>query len=308
MPDPERIVALAHDGDWGAAWSLVHDAAEVIETDTRISWAASTLTDATFRRLANGSVTPDLAESLERLILLHSGGLYHVSGERFQTAVVRLVRFHRDRNNLEDARHYARFCPTAEPCADVLADREGRPPGLQQPDDIRSGPEVASREIDHDLAHRFSVSVTDPAESANHRRDPFRSGAERAFYRAVREVYPTYLPVPNVSLKTLVDADAIKPQVSGAARSLLYTGLVDCVLFNPESGLRPVACFELDSSHHDAPDRRENDRHKNRILALAGYRLVRIRPRGESDRDAFVRLLRSLSIDLDVGEPRGTGP
>src|SRR6056297_488922 len=112
MPDPERIVALAYDEAWAEAWAIVHDAAESIETDRRLSWAASTLTDATFRRLQKEAVTPDLADSLERLILLHSGGLYHVSGDRFQTAVARLVGFHRKQDNLEDARHYARFCPT----------------------------------------------------------------------------------------------------------------------------------------------------------------------------------------------------
>lgn len=301
MPDPERIAALAYDEAWAEAWALVHDAAESIETDRRLSWAASTLTDATFRRLQEGAVTQDLADSLERLILLHSGGLYHVSGDRFQTAVARLVGFHRNQDNLEDARHYARFCPTAEPCAEVLADDPGRPPGLQRPDDLRSEPDVSAREIDPDLADRFSVTVTDPTGSADHRRDPFRSPAERAFYRAAREVYPTYLPVPNVALNTLVDADALKPKLSGAERSLLYTGLVDCVLFNPENGLRPVACFELDSSHHDAPDRQESDAHKNRILSLAGYRLHRIRPHGEADRAAFVRLLRSLSLSLGTG-------
>jgi len=305
MPDPERIVALAYDEAWAEAWAIVHDAAESIEAESietdRLSWAASTLTDATFRRLQKGAVTPDLADSLERLILLHSGGLYHVSGDRFQTAVARLVGFHRKQDNLEDARHYARFCPTAEPCAEVLADDPGPPPGLQRPDDGRPEPDVSSREIDHDLADRFSVTVTDPAGSGDYRRDPFRSPAERAFYRAAREVYPTYLPVPNVALNTLVDADVLKPKLSGPERSLLYTGLVDCVLFNPEDGLQPVACFELDSSHHDAPDRQESDAHKNRILSIAGYRLYRIRPHGKADRVAFVCLLRSLFLSLSTG-------
>jgi len=303
-PDAEHILALAQSGDWAAAWSALHDATPALKSDDRLSWAASTLADATLAAVDAGPMTDALADALERLVLLHSGGLYRVSGERFQAAVTQLVAYHRADGQLDIARRYARFCPNRPVCAAVLDDArssdattKGDGANEAQPD--RTVP-VHRREIDHEHSDRFRLSVTEPISGSDRTSGLFRSPLEQTFFHAVREVFPTYTPYPNVALKSVVDVDALKPQLTGAERSFLYTGLVDCVLFDPQESFWPVAFFELDSAHHDAPDRKERDAQKDRILAIAGRRLYRIRPHDRNvNRADLVRLLRQLPSPIE---------
>ena len=78
---------------------------------------------------------------------------------------------------------------------------------------------------------------------------------------------------------------------------------MDCVLFDPSSRYRAVACFELDSPLHDDDLQIERDEMKNRILSLAGIRLVRIRPdRTGVGSEAFREVLSSI---LPISRPRG---
>jgi hypothetical protein len=298
MEKAEHIMSLAHDEQWGKAWQAVHGAAPVAEGDERLSWAVSTLTDAFFDRVTSGPMTEALANALETVVLLHSGGLHVLRESRFEAAIVQLVAYHRATGATQDARHYARFCPDAAPCAAVLDGDDGlHGDGAKGvPDPVPDVPRpVDTVPVEHPLSESIEVRVTDPLTDADRATGLFRSPMEQAFFRAARAVFPTYTPVPNVALKAVVDADALKPHLSGAERSFLHTGLVDCVLVDPHDDHRPVAFFELDSTHHDAPDRRTNDAHKDRILALAGHRLYRLRPRsGPVESADFARILRAL--------------
>lgn len=302
MERAEHIVTLAHDEQWGKAWQAVHRAAPVAGGDDRLSWAVATVTEAFFDRVGSGPMTEELANALETVVLLHSGGLVPVSEGRFETAITQLVAYHRAMGATRDARRYARFCPDAAPCAAVLDGDDG-PQGDGAPAEPHAVPDVPcpvdTVPVEHPLSETIEVRVTDPLTDADRATGLFRSPMEQAFFRAAREVFPTYTPVPNVALKAVVDADALKPHLSGPERSFLHTGLVDCVLVDPHDDHRPVAFFELDSRHHDAEDRQTNDRHKDRILALAGRRLYRLRPRTAPVESVdFTRILRSLPLTL----------
>jgi hypothetical protein len=105
-----------------------------------------------------------------------------------------------------------------------------------------------------------------------------------------------YTPYPNVALSSLIDYEAIRDQLSADERTFFFKGIVDCVIFDQHEQYRPIYFFELDSAHHDAPDRRENDRRKDRIVSCAGHRLYRIRPQAPdvTQRD-FAALLRTVT-------------
>lgn len=294
--DPEHIVTLAHEARWADAWRAVH--AVGVPEDERMAWAVATLADAFFDRVETGPMTDDLAGALETVVLLHSGGLYRLTAERFEAAVTQLVAYHRATGDAQSARRYARFCPDAPPCATALEDTaapSGDGAGGGAVPDARASVETTA--LDHPLADTVDVTVTEPLTAADRATGLFRSPMEQAFYQAARDVFPTYTPVPNVALKAVVDADALAPHLTGDERSLLHTALVDCVLVDPQADHRPVAFFELDSRHHDAPDRRANDARKNRILARAGHRLVRLRPHTQPVTPAdFARILRALPL------------
>ncbi len=113
---------------------------------------------------------------------------------------------------------------------------------------------------------------------------------------AAREVFATYFVYPNVALSSLVDYDRLKAHRSGTERRYFFHARIDCVVFDQHDGYRPRFFFELDSPFHDADDRQMRDRHKNRILALAGQRLYRIRPQIRyPDRAAYIALLKDIT-------------
>jgi hypothetical protein len=322
MTDPEHILQCARDGRWDEAWRAVHAAATAGSGGKRVDWAVATITDAFFEALpaageeAGGQLEAATAEALETAVLLHSGGQHRLSDDRFRRAVERLVRHHRAAGDRAAARRFARFRPGVPACAAVLTGEgarratpaengTGAPPGAsgEAPDpdapdagadDPAAGPDRAV--LDHPASDRIQASVVEAAGDADRTTGLFRSGLERDFFQAVRSVFPTYAPYPNVALTSVVDVDAVRPHLTGEERSLLYTGVVDCVLFDPHADHRPVAFFEIDSPYHDAPDRRASDARKDRILAVAGHRLIRLRPRAEAVGEGdFADVLRALS-------------
>jgi hypothetical protein len=304
---PERIVALAHEGAWADAWRMVHRALPALDGDERLSWAASTLADAFFQRLGadeaareetHGDDQPlpdNVADALETVVLLHSGGLYPLTDARFRRAVTALVRWHRAEGASEAARQYARLCPDADVCQAVLRDEE--PDSEPEASDAGGEMPAPTRErLDTDPERPLTASVIRPASSADHTQGLFRSDLEATFFQAVRAAFPSYVPYPNVALQSLVDVDALRPHLDEEAQAYLFRALVDCVVCDQHAGYRPVYAFELDSQHHDAPDRQHRDGLKDRICAAAGLPLYRIRQTGGlAETDDFVHLLRTIA-------------
>ena len=139
------------------------------------------------------------------------------------------------------------------------------------------------------------MSVTTPATAVTHSLSLFKSDQEATFFHAVRIVFQTYTPYPNVALSSLIDFEAIRHRLSSEERDYFFKSIVDCVLFDPHDDYRPVYFFELDSGHHDAPDQQAKDACKDRIVAAAGHRLYRIRPQVHPvTTDDFMATLRGV--------------
>ncbi|WP_085706883.1 DUF2726 domain-containing protein [Pseudomonas sp. B35(2017)] len=128
----------------------------------------------------------------------------------------------------------------------------------------------------------------------------FKSKQEENFYEAVRRVFPTYHPYPNVALSCVLDYPAIKDQLSEKARSYFFRGIVDSVVFDVGSGYQPKYFIELDSSFHDDPQAQANDQLKDAIFRAANTKLIRIRPLDAmaASVEEFERLVRELMRQL----------
>ena len=272
--DPERLYQLAFTRRWAAGLSFLHRHHAAVAAHDGLGHAAQTFIDAL---LALPEASAADGEVLEKLFLLHTGRLYQLSDRNFEQVVERLVALHHAQP--DDALGYARFCPTNARCAEVIR-RYGAPVPQPLPDD-----------------GSHTVTRTDPplptTEAAT--RPLFKSQQEVDFFMAVRDVFATYFAYPNVALSALVDFEAIRDGLTGRERRFFFRGLVDCVVFDQHADYRPVFFFELDSPLHDDPAQQTRDRYKDRILALAGQRLYRIRrPATAHGRDGFIALLREL--------------
>ena len=277
MLSHETLYQLTYDRQWAALLDALHQHHEAVAADVLLARAAETFITTFFEHLATADPA-SLADALEKFFLLHTGGFYTLPEARFEQVIEALVTLHADRP--EAALGYARFCPENERCAAVL--NRHTPPDPE--------PVTHTQEAVLDLAVSPPLAETDATVSL------FKSQQEADFFLAAREVYATYFVYPNVALSCLIDYDAVKEHLTSDERQYFFRGIVDCVVFDQHDGYRPLYFFELDSALHDTDAQRARDRYKERILALAGQRLHRIRKRdADAGRPEFVKLLKEIA-------------
>lgn len=274
LPDHETLYRLLYDEQWPALLDALHHRHAEVAADPLLARAVETFVATFFETLA-ASRAENFETELEKLFLLHTGGFYPLDARQFERVVACLVTINAARPAA--AVGYARFCPENARCAAILASHA-------PPEAVAHGEDAA-----------VEMAVRTPLVPEDHTRALFRSRQEIDFFLAAREVFPTYFVYPNVALSCVVDYEAIKAELSGEERRYFFHALLDCVVFDQHDGYRPRYFFELDSPHHDTDARRANDRRKERILALAGQRLHRLRPRTRTaHRNTFVALLKEL--------------
>jgi hypothetical protein len=99
------------------------------------------------------------------------------------------------------------------------------------------------------------------------------SERERSLYQSLLNLYPDHKLFVQVALSQLIDVDRNHPERE-SIRARYKQLVADFVLCR--SDLSVVAVIELDDRSHEAPKRRDADARKNKVLANAGIRLVRI--------------------------------
>ncbi|XLM19283.1 DUF2726 domain-containing protein (plasmid) [Pseudomonas sp. PLMAX] len=109
----------------------------------------------------------------------------------------------------------------------------------------------------------------------------FKSQQEENFFEAVRRVFPTYNPYPNVALSSVLDIDAFKDDLTPRERDYFFRAVVDSVVFDARDSYTPKFFFELDSVYHDSTRAKENDAMKDSIFKAANVKLIRIRGFGQ---------------------------
>ncbi|MCH5584575.1 DUF2726 domain-containing protein [Shimazuella sp. AN120528] len=100
--------------------------------------------------------------------------------------------------------------------------------------------------------------------------------SEINLYRALVDLFPQNLVFPNMSLKTIIDAEKMKNQVEPDILNYFYKAHVDFAIISNITYL-PIICFEKDSTYHDTDYAKENDGKKNLLFQLAGIPLLRLR-------------------------------
>jgi hypothetical protein len=96
---------------------------------------------------------------------------------------------------------------------------------------------------------------------------------ERSLYQSLLTLYPDHKLFIQVALSQLVDVDRSHPDRE-SIRNRYKQLVADFVLCR--SDLSVVAVVELDDRSHERADRRDADARKNKALADAGIRLVRV--------------------------------
>ena len=253
--------------NWAAALGEVH--ALRSESGEVADRARGVLADAIGAQLASDPAAIEDHE-LEKLFLLAKAGWLRLPEALLDSAAETLVLRHRD-TPLRAVR-FARFRPDADACRAVL----------------RQFDEVAS-----DVVALDDGRVTAPLEvrRVDGSRSLFRSRQERVLYQAALRAFPGQVVIPNTALHVAVDYAAVSGLLTSEEREAFFRVLIDLAVFSPGNDYRPVLLIELDSPWHDDPNAAARDRLKERMIALAGVRLVRLRPAGDPDLDGMLRLI-----------------
>lgn len=115
---------------------------------------------------------------------------------------------------------------------------------------------------------------------------------EQSLYRILLSLYPEHKIFVQVALSQLIDVERSHPE-RNSIRARYKQLVADFVLCRPD--LAVVAVIELDDRTHAWPKRKAADARKNKALADAGIRLVRI-PAGRLPAEEILRAL----IDADA--------
>jgi Protein of unknown function (DUF2726) len=110
---------------------------------------------------------------------------------------------------------------------------------------------------------------------------------ERSLYQSLLSLYPDHKLFVQVALSQLIDVDRRHPERE-SIRARYKQLVADFVLCRADLSI--VAVIELDDRSHERADRQAADARKNKVLADAGIRLVRI-PAGPLPPEDSLRML-----------------
>ncbi len=116
MTYPETVYRLTYAGAWMDVLGVIHRQPAAVARVPLLGGAVETLLAAFFTALEGGAAPGGAA--LEKLLLLHSGRFVHLTADRLEAVVERLVAMHEQQP--ERALGYARFCPENARCAAVI--------------------------------------------------------------------------------------------------------------------------------------------------------------------------------------------
>lgn len=213
---------------------------------------------------------------LQNFFALHKGDkyLFRLNEANFRKLIVKIVEVEQE---LARAYDYALFFPNEEICTEI----------------IRKFNEQQPKYIKHSQESELIVTENKDVSEINSSIGLFKSIQEYQFYKAVREVFQMFLVFPNVALSAVIDFNKIQHKLTKEEKSYFFKALIDCVVIDTENNYKPIKFIELDSLYHDTGVQKQKDSMKDKILAVAGQRLVRVRRvTYKGDEQDFIRLIR----------------
>lgn len=133
-------------------------------------------------------------------------------------------------------------------------------------------------------ANSIAAKVIRPDHTARAFKGLFASKLEYFIYKAVVCMFPNYLVIPNMSLNAIFKYDEMKAVLAAEDFKYYLNAQVDLCVVSVINNF-PVIAFEVDSAFHDSPESLRRDERKNRVFALGGVPLVRLRPTGRATQE-----------------------
>ncbi|MBY8972357.1 DUF2726 domain-containing protein [Pseudomonas sp. P867] len=278
MEDREHLYTLLAQKDWEAIGKIIYKNKKARTQDPFLA-QVTTFFEAEFFAFADPLPAAERAKQFEftnLIIELGQHGFSHAFVDRFVDERLKLMQ----ETNHSALLNYAQSYQNRPLAKQIIQSF------------LHKKPEMVAASLRENLTIRATDVVAGNAKTIR----LFKSKQEEHFYEAVRRVFPTYHPYPNVALSCVLDYSAIKNQLTSNARTYFFQAIIDSVVFDVGSGYEPRYFIELDSSFHDTPQAQANDHLKDSIFRAANAKLIRIRPLNSSASsvEEFERLVREV--------------
>lgn len=230
--------------------------------------------------LTNSSMNDDAAYKyyLQVFFMLHSHKNYSfkLSNDNYKKLIIKIVGIEKD---LKQANDYALEFPDEPICRQAIEFYRESIPKV-----VRHSQERELYVTENKNVHEIDATI-----------GLFKSNQEYQFYKAIREVFPMFLVIPNVALNAVINFNLIKNELTPEEKKYFFYALLDCVVIDTENNYKPIKFIELDSPGHDKEKQKQNDKLKDNILAMAGQKLLRVRRTTfKEDEKDFIRLIREI--------------
>lgn len=127
----------------------------------------------------------------------------------------------------------------------------------------------------------------------------FNSPQEKELYLACKQIFPSYLILPNVSLTSIFNQNIVKAKFSKYFNFYLKSS-VDIVVVDEETYI-PILFFELDSKTYHDENSSNRDAIKNQLFQELGNDLIRVTKRtGKESIKEYVALLEIIKKEKNI--------
>lgn len=228
--------------------------------------------------LLNNEITSSISDNkyyLELFLSLHKSQNFDfkLNDKDYKKLILKIIP---EEKNIEVAYYYAIDFPEEEICKEIINRFNEKKPKI----------------VEHSQSQSIYVTENKNIKNIDARIGLFKSKQEYQFYKAVLEVFPNFLVIPNVALSAVIDFNQIQNQLSNEEKGYFFKALIDCAVIDTEDGFKAKYLVELDSAFHDLEKRKINDIMKDNILSNAGQKLLRVRQKTKNDYTNFSKLIR----------------
>lgn len=127
----------------------------------------------------------------------------------------------------------------------------------------------------------------------------FNSPQEKEFYLACKQIFSSYLILPNVSLTTIFNQNVIRNRFSIYFDFYLKSS-IDIVIVDKETFI-PFLFFELDSKTFHNENSNSRDAIKNELFEKLGYDLIRLTKKtGKEGIEEYIALLEVIKNEKNI--------
>lgn len=278
MISQEEIYKYLKEENWKELLNIFYKRKDLIRSDTLLQQSLTVTLTVITQKAIELEESPAFIDALEEILQLKAGKFIKL--EEKQIELITRAIANGKRENLQYSYLYANKYPEDALCSQIISEYEKK----------------FSDKIKHSLDERLTFAEIKGVNKENDfRKSLFNSSQEVEFFLALKRVFDTYQIYPNVGLSSILKYDSLKEFLSSKERDFFFRSSVDFVVLEPFKNYLPIYFFEVDSVWHDTAEQQERDKMKDKIFAIAGVKLFRIRKLDVTISEVeFERLLREI--------------